>query len=58
MIYKSTNELINDAIHKTTLEYNVPIYNLVKVDDLPIEELMFTIDDSLFLDIIILYYVV
>ena len=51
---KSYVELINNAIHETTLEYIVPIYNLDKIDDIPIEDLMFTIDDSLLLDTILM----
>ena len=51
---KSYVELINNAIHETTLKYIVPIYNLDKVCDIPTNEIRFTIDDSLFLDTLLM----
>ena len=46
--------LINETINKTILEYSVPVYNLEKISDIPGNELTLTIEDSLFLDTLLM----
>ena len=51
---KTYVELINKTIDETIEEYIVPIYNPLKIHDVPKNEITLTIDDTLFLDTLLM----
>ena len=51
---KSYAELINKTIDNTIKEYAVPIYNPLNIHNIPRYELTLTIDNTLFLDTLLM----
>ena len=51
---KSYVDLINKTIKQTIKEYIIPVYNPLKIHDIPTKELNLTIDDTPFLDTLLM----
>ena len=47
-------ELINNTIDNTVLEYVTPVYNLSSIPNIPPDEIVFTINDGLLLDTLLM----
>ena len=45
---------INKHIIETKKQYAIPIYNLEEIDNIPDSEIQFTINDQLFLDVLLM----
>merc|ERR1712074_9970 len=46
--------IINNKIHEIKCQYALPIYNLENLNLIPDSELQFTIDDQLFLEVLLM----
>ena len=45
---------INETIKRVTEQYVLPVYNIEKLEEIPQNELQFTISDQLFLDVLMM----
>ena len=51
---KTYVEFINKIIEQTIKEYAIPVYNSVYIHNIPSNEIILTIDDTLFLDTVLM----
>ena len=46
--------LINQTINEVKLKYAVPVYNIDKIEEIPTNDIQFTIYDQLFMDMLLM----